>query len=122
MRISDWSSDVCSSDLLFGRRRSGLGSNRLYADLSSMHAGAMPSATKVAVDEDRAKVSCPEDHECPAIRPSIGRPFAEPHEIFGQDIEPDRDNRRSGINRKRKCDLLDLDEQNVDRRSLPFAR
>src|SRR3546814_14643110 len=40
MRISDWSSDVCSSDLCLGLRRSELGSDK-HRHLNNIHAEHM---------------------------------------------------------------------------------
>src|SRR3546814_15264707 len=41
MRISDWSSDVCSSDLIFGRKRAG-DDDRISGDTAHEDFAALP--------------------------------------------------------------------------------
>src|SRR3546814_16321272 len=57
MRISDWSSDVCSSDLLWARRRRGTGVGGPYADASGdARMGRAGARRKLARRKPRGRV------------------------------------------------------------------
>src|SRR3546814_614512 len=49
MRISDWSSDVCSSDLLFGEARKNALFNHVAADGAAIVASTAPVAVEAAI-------------------------------------------------------------------------
>src|SRR3546814_7107393 len=60
MRISDWSSDVCSSDLENARELEGLGVPKDAIHLASTGSRLLPVLEKTAEEEQIGRASCRE--------------------------------------------------------------
>src|SRR3546814_10328994 len=99
MRISDWSSDVCSSDLRVGRRAvQRFGRERRFAEfggdigiveVAERRAGVAVRQEEVPQARGLRLVLCAfEQFELPRRpAPAIGAGFAQPEEFFGDRID-----------------------------------